>query len=51
VRLLADLNIAPKSVAFVRSLGHDVARVTDVLPASASAEQIAAFAGAQATPY
>ena len=31
VRLLADMHIAPRTVVFLRSLGHDVVRVSDVL--------------------
>ena len=40
MRLLADLHIAPRTVHFLRSLGHDVLRVTDLLPATASDETI-----------
>lgn len=40
MRLLADLHIAPRTVQFLRSLGHDVLRVTDLLPATASDETI-----------
>ena len=40
MRLLADLHIAPRTVHFLRSLGHDVLRVTDLLPATASDESI-----------
>ena len=40
MRLLADLHIAPRTVQFLRSLGHDVLRVTDFLPATASDEII-----------
>lgn len=40
MRLLADLHIAPRTVQFLRSLGHDVLRVTDLLPATASDESI-----------
>ena len=40
MRLLADLHIAPRTVQFLRSLGHDVLRVTDFLPATASDESI-----------
>jgi predicted nuclease of predicted toxin-antitoxin system len=40
MRLLADLHIAPRTVQFLRSLGHDVPRVTDLLPATASDETI-----------
>ena len=40
MRLLADLYIAPRTVQLLRSLGHDVLRVTDLLPARASDETI-----------
>jgi predicted nuclease of predicted toxin-antitoxin system len=36
MRLLADLNISPRTVAFLRSLGHDVIRVNEILLATAS---------------
>ena len=29
MRLLADRHIAPRTVQFLRQLGHDVARVSD----------------------
>jgi predicted nuclease of predicted toxin-antitoxin system len=45
MRLLADLHIAPRTVQFLRSLGHDVLRVTDLLPATASDESIVERAG------
>ena len=32
MRLLADLHIAPRTVQFLRHLGHDVARVSDLAP-------------------
>ena len=44
MRLLADLNIAPRTTTFLRSLGHDLIRVNEVLPGSSSDEQIVAFA-------
>ena len=40
MRLLADLHISPRTVQFLRSLGHDVLRVADLLPATASDETI-----------
>ena len=40
MRLLADLHIAPRTVEFLRTLGHNVCRVTDLLPANASDEEI-----------
>jgi predicted nuclease of predicted toxin-antitoxin system len=44
MRLLADLHVAPRTVDFLRQLGHDVRRVTDVLPANAGDPQIIEFA-------
>lgn len=32
MRLLADLHISPRTVDFLRSLGHDVVRVDEILP-------------------
>jgi len=40
VRLLADLNVAPRTVEFLRSLGYDIARVDALLPATASDAEI-----------
>lgn len=40
MRLLADLHIAPRTVEFLRTLGHDVVQVTDLLPANASDKEI-----------
>jgi predicted nuclease of predicted toxin-antitoxin system len=47
VRLLADIHISPRTVAFLRGLGHDVVRVDDVLPNTASDEQIVVVARSQ----
>jgi len=44
VRLLEDLHIAPRTVEHLRRLGHDVVRVSDVLPTTASDESIVARA-------
>ena len=44
MRLLADLNIAPRTVSFLRSLGHDVQRASDVLPPSATDDVIVDYA-------
>ena len=40
MRLLADLHISPLTVTFLKSLGHDVVRVSEVLPINASDEVI-----------
>jgi predicted nuclease of predicted toxin-antitoxin system len=44
MRLLADLHISPRTVGFLRSLGHDVVRVDDILPSTAADEVIVARA-------
>jgi predicted nuclease of predicted toxin-antitoxin system len=36
MRILADVHIAPRTVQFLRSLGHDVERVGEALPGDAS---------------
>jgi predicted nuclease of predicted toxin-antitoxin system len=40
VRLLADIHISPRTVAFLRSLNHDVLRIEELLPVTASDEAI-----------
>src|SRR5207248_1318004 len=40
MRLLADLHISPLTVAVLNSLGHDVIRVSDVLPLNAADQLI-----------
>jgi predicted nuclease of predicted toxin-antitoxin system len=44
VRLLADLHISPSTVSFLRSVGHDVVRVDEVLPNTTSDAEILARA-------
>ena len=44
MRLLADLHISPRTVASLRALGHDVVRVSEVLPATATDQEIVAEA-------
>lgn len=44
MRLLADLHISPTTVQFLRELGHDIIRVTDALPPTASDQIILAKA-------
>jgi predicted nuclease of predicted toxin-antitoxin system len=44
VRLLADLNVAPRTVVFLRSLGHDVVRVDALLPDTAPDAEIVGVA-------
>ena len=38
--LLADLHVSPQTVSFLKSLGHDVIRVSEVLPRNATDELI-----------
>jgi predicted nuclease of predicted toxin-antitoxin system len=44
MRLLADLHISPRTVAFLRTLGHDAVRADAILPKTASDEEIVAVA-------
>ena len=44
MRLLADMHISPRTVEFLRSLGHEVVRINEILPATASDETIVARA-------
>ena len=43
MRLLADLHISPRTVQFLRQLGHDVIRVNEILPATAPDPAIVAI--------
>ena len=51
MRLLADLHIAPRTVAFLQGLGHDVVRVTQLplRPTATDAEIVAAARDADRT--
>ena len=40
MRLIADVHISPTTVQFLNNLGHETVRVSDVLPAEASDEEI-----------
>jgi predicted nuclease of predicted toxin-antitoxin system len=44
MRLLADLHISPRTVEYLQSRGHDVVRVSQVLPPTSSDHQIIAYA-------
>lgn len=44
MRLFADMHISPRTVAHLRSRGHDVLRVNEVLPATAPDDDVIAFA-------
>lgn len=47
MKLLADLHISPRTVVFLRSLGHDAIRVNEILPITAPDETIVAQAAQQ----
>lgn len=44
MRLLADMHIAPRTVRFLRALGHDVLRVDELLPSTAPDAAVVAAA-------
>ena len=44
MRLLADLHIAPRTVEYLKSLGHDVVRVSQVLLPTSPDHEIIAYA-------
>jgi len=44
MRLVADLHIAPRTVEYLRSLGHDIVRVSQVLSPTSSDREIIAHA-------
>jgi predicted nuclease of predicted toxin-antitoxin system len=44
MRVLADMHVAPRTVAFLRSLGHDAVRVDELLQSTATDEAIVAVA-------
>jgi predicted nuclease of predicted toxin-antitoxin system len=44
IRLLADMNISPKTVESMRKRGWDILRVSNLLPSNASDQQILQFA-------
>jgi predicted nuclease of predicted toxin-antitoxin system len=48
MRLLADMHIAPRTVTFLRSLGHDVVRVDALLSPTATDEDVANTAAREA---
>lgn len=45
MKLLADQHLSPRTVEFLRGLGHDAIRVVDRLPGDASDAEILALAG------
>jgi predicted nuclease of predicted toxin-antitoxin system len=44
MRLLADAHVSSRTVEFLRTLGHDVQRVVDVLPPASADEAIVELA-------
>jgi predicted nuclease of predicted toxin-antitoxin system len=40
VRLPADMHVSPRTVGFLRALGHDVVRVNEVMPVTSTDEAI-----------
>ena len=44
MRLLADAHVSPRTVEFLRSLGHDVQRMSDVLPPASPDDAIVQLA-------
>ncbi len=44
MRLLADLHVSPRTVTFLRALGHDTIRSSEVLAPTASDQEIIDFA-------
>ena len=44
MRLIADLHSAPRTVEHLKTLGHDVLRVSEVLPPTATDHDIVAYA-------
>ena len=44
LRLLADMNISPRTVQALQALGWDIIRVSEVLPVTAADEEILEFA-------
>jgi len=47
MRLLADMHVSPRTVEFLRSRGHDVVRVNEILSPTAPDETIVATALAE----
>jgi len=47
MRILADLHVAPRTVEFLRRIGHDVLRVSEVMDARSPDEAVVAAAAQQ----
>ena len=47
MKLLADLHISPRTVEFLRTLGHDVARIIEIMPPDAGDQAVVAEADKQ----
>ncbi|MBI2918984.1 MAG: DUF5615 family PIN-like protein [Chloroflexi bacterium] len=48
LRLLADMNLSPKTVAALRSKGMDILRVSELLPVTAPDDEVLALARQEA---
>lgn len=44
MKLLADLHISPRTVEFLRTLGHDVVRINEIMSPDAADQAVAAEA-------
>ena len=44
MKLLADMHISPRTVTFLRSLGHDVVRINEIMSAASTDEAVVARA-------
>ena len=40
MRLLADLHISPRTAQFLRSVGHDIVRVNEILPGNSTDDTV-----------
>ena len=47
MKLLADLHISPRTVEFLRRLGHDVARINEIMSPDSSDQAVVAEAAKQ----
>ncbi len=47
MKLLADLHISPRTVEFLRTLGHDVARINEIMSPDSSDQAVVAEADKQ----
>jgi len=40
MKILADIHVSPHTVTFLRALGHDAIRISEILPSNSSDETI-----------